>query len=590
MHSFGESKPQAKACTLNTCTASLLPKVKPTAITQVLDQLERAAQSFGLREHAKVPGLLARLSKSPFTDPDLLIRYHELLLFIRAYPQTTKVERLADKELASITQRVRALRDAEVDLTALQTPEVSGITGTPVTDTFTFPIVRWLIRHQPGRVALDWDWFEDEYRLAASLPRFIPLLEEDAAVEANVPYAEWLRAAAGRGKELQWLIERFESLPRTDKEKAELYEAQKLYVSWTPTYRASRTGMRLGGSKRFYHREPLIQRRNVSLPGELQATPSSLQLLPVEQGKVILDMAREASTVRYRELYGFTHGDPRRIFKTDLGRGVELFIVGLPPNWRLPMRAYHAAMIFKNGVAIGYFEGLSLFERMDSGFNLYYTFRAGETAWLYAKTLSVFRHLAGVTSFAIDPYQIGYENEEGIESGAFWFYRKLGFRPTSPEILELVTREEKRIATRKGYRTSASTLRKLATGPMIFELDKTMAGDWDRFQLRKIGLRAQELMAAKYQGDVEKMKTDVVKKLALVLQIDPGVWSAAEMSPLNDFAVALALVPDLAEWSITEKKDLVKTIRAKTRGDETSYLKLMQRHKRLRKSIIKVGS
>ena len=99
----------------------------------------------------------------------------------------------------------------------------------------------------------------------------------------------------------------------------------------------------------------------------------------------MLDLTRAASTVRYRELYGFTHGDPKKVFKTDLGRGVEVFITALPPGKRLPLRAYHAAMIFKNGVAIGYFEGISLFERMESGFNLYYTFRDGETAWLYAR-------------------------------------------------------------------------------------------------------------------------------------------------------------------------------------------------------------
>ena len=564
--------------------------MKPTATTQVLDQLERAAQSFGLREHAKVPRLLERLAKSQISDPDLLVRYHELLLFIRAYPQTARIASLADKELASISRRVNALRDADADLSSLETPETSGIAGTSVSDTFTFPIVRWLIRHQQGPAALDWDWFEDEYRLAASLPRFMPLLDEDAAVEANVPYPEWLRAAAGRGKELPWLVSRFESLPRTEKEKAELYEAQKLYVRWTQTYRASRTGMRLAGSKRFYHRGPLIQRRDVSLPDELEAPPSPLQELSVKQGEVILSMLRVASTARYRELYGFTHGDPRRVLKTYLGRGVELFVVSLPPKWRLPMRAYHAAMIFKNGVAVGYFEGLSLFERMDSGFNLYYTFRAGETAWLYAKTLNVFRHLAGVTSFALDPYQIGYENEEGIESGAFWFYRKLGFRPTSPEILEFVTREEKRIATRKGYRTPARTLRKIATGPMIFELDKTTLGDWDRFQLRKIGLRAQELMAAKYQGDVQKMRKEGVKKLARILEIDITAWGSAELSPVNDFASALALVPDLAKWNPAEKSQLVKIIQAKYRGDETRYLKLMQRHRRLREAILIVGS
>src|SRR6185436_7683372 len=154
-----------------------------------------------------------------------------------------------------------------------------------------------------------------------------------------------------------------------------------------------------------------------------------------------------------------------RVFQTNIGRGVDIFIMGLPANRRLPLRAYHAAMIFKNGVPIGYFEGISLFERMESGFNLYYTFRDGETAWLYARLLSIFRHLLGVTAFSIDPYQIGYENEEGIESGAFWFYRKLGFRPTSPEVTRLVLNEEKKIAARPGYRTSARILGKLAESP-----------------------------------------------------------------------------------------------------------------------------
>ena len=159
-----------------------------------------------------------------------------------------------------------------------------------------------------------------------------------------------------------------------------------------------------------------------------------LQRLARPQGDKVLALARETSTLRYRELYGFTHGDPARVLRVAIGRGVELFIVGVPAAKRLPLRAYHAAMIFKNGVPVGYFEGLSLFERMESGFNFYYSFREGETAWIYVKTLAVFHHLLGVTAFSIDPYQLGYENEEGIESGAFWFYRKLGFRPTRPHL------------------------------------------------------------------------------------------------------------------------------------------------------------
>jgi hypothetical protein len=381
-------------------------------------------------------------------------------------------------------------------------------------------------------------------------------------------------------------MKRFESLPKSEKEKAELYNSQKLYVRWDPPYESSRTGMRLPGSKIFYHRQPLIQRRDVSLSEELEKPSPAMQLLSPTEGERILDMAREASTVRYRELYGFTHGDPRRVFKADLGRGVALLIAGVPPNWRLPLRAYHAAMIFKNGIAVGYFEGLSLFERMESGFNLYYTFRDGETAWLYARTLNVFRHLAGVTAFVLDPYQIGYENEEGIQSGAFWFYRKLGFRPTKPDIMKLVLKEEERMTNQKAYRTSARTLRKLAEGPMIFELDQTRSGDWDRFQVRNIGLQIQHSLASHYGGDADRMRKEAVDVAARELNVAAEQWSDKQV---NDLAVSLSLIPDLGKWTDTEKLLLLKIVQAKTDADESEYLKLMQRHDRLRTAIVELG-
>jgi len=299
----------------------------------------------------------------------------------------------------------------------------------------------------------------------------------------------------------------------------------------------------------FFHNGPLIQRRDIRLNEVLDHPSPELRKLPLTEGEKALDFAREGSTIRYRELYGFTHGDPRHVYHAALGRGVDLFVSGLPPEKRLPLRAVHSATIYKNGVPIGYFEGLSLFERMESGFNLYYTFRDGETAWLYAWTLNVMRHFAGVTTFAIDPYQIGHENEEGIASGAFWFYRKLGFRPVRRDVLELVEKEEQKIATRSGYRTAARTLKRLAESPMIFELNKEHAGDWDRFQVRKIGFKTARQKA-------------------------------------KDFTELL----NLKSWSADEKGLLERIVRAKSSAEETTYLKLMRRHERLRREIINLGS
>jgi hypothetical protein len=99
---------------------------------------------------------------------------------------------------------------------------------------------------------------------------------------------------------------------------------------------------------------------------------------------------------------------------------------------------------------------------------LYYTFRDGETAWLYAMLLKLLQERSGVKSFSVDPYQIGHDNEEAIESGAFWFYRKLGFAPELRGLWQPLSKEEERIEAQPGYRTPPATLRKLAAGRLVY--------------------------------------------------------------------------------------------------------------------------
>ncbi len=505
-------------------------------ITEILNQLDELKNQFTPAGARRIERLLEQLSRKKFNDTDSLVHYHEILLFLRAYPQTASILHSAERELRSFSNRVSYLVDKEIDISPLQHPEVSGIAGTSVIDTFSFYIVRWLQQRYPSQVATDWEWFEDENRLAETWTRFMPLLEEDAWIEANVPYRKWLATARKGRSELGWLVEQFNELPKPDKERAELFDSQQIYVRWTPRFNVSRTSMRMPGRKPFYHRGPLIQRRDIDLIKQLEEPSPPLQKLSPAQGEKALDMARAASTVRYRELYGFTHGDPKYVYRAELGRGVELFLSGLPAERRLPLRACHSAMIYKNSVPVGYFEGLSLFERMESGFNLYYTFRDGETAWLYARILNVFHHFTGATAFSLEPYQVGHENEEGIESGAFWFYRKLGFRPTDRDVLRLTIREEEKIKTRTGYRTSAATLQKLAASPMIFELDSERRGDWDRFQIRKIGFKAQRGLSAE------------------------------------------------------EKQALAQIAKLKASREESQFLRSLQRDERLRSVIINLGS
>lgn len=554
--------------------------------------MEKLKAGFGNRD-AKLLRALRVLSTSKLTDADSLVRFHETLLSLRAYPPSARVLNQVDKILKTFAKRVNQLRESDADLSPLDEVAISGIAETSVTSNFSYEIVRWLVKKYPRQVSIDWDWFEEEDRFGNIMPRFLPLLEEEAMVEAHVPYRTWLREATGREHELAWIIRQFQSLKISNKAKAELYDSLKLHLIWKFPFRASRTGMKLPVRKIFFHRTPLIQRRDVSLTEALASPPIPIERLSRAAGEKILGLARETSVVRYRELHGFTYGDSRRVLKAHLGRGVDIFVMGVPPENRLPLRAYHAALIFKNGVPVAYFEGLSIFERMESGFNLYYTFREGETAWMFARTLRLMRQLLGVTVISIDPYQVGQDNEEGIESGAFWFYRKLGFRPVQPSLMRLALAEEQKIATRTGYRSSASTLRKLAAGHMLLETTpkpKGNAGEWDRFEIRNVGLSVQRRMARDFDGDARRIRVHSADTIKRILDLDTRRWSETKLRVFEDLALVLAMIPNIAHWSLKETQLALRIVLAKAARDEALYLKLMQQHARLRAAIIRLGS
>ncbi len=460
----------------------------------LLDRLEAAKRQFEPGGQAHTARLLTMLGRRHFPDAHSLIRFHESLLFFRAYPADEQIRRATDNLLASFPQRIHRLRNADAGLDPFEEPDVSGISGTAFSAIFTYDIARWLAARHPTRVNIDWD-ATDPTLLGPLLRRLHPFFDEDLLVEANIPYLDWFRAAKkGRGADLQWLISRIEQFPLQPVERAELYAGAKLAIRWElGAGRMTRSNLRLAGVRKFfYHAGPLLRRADVSLAAELESPKLSIQRLSRTRGEQFLDMARETSAMRYRELHGFTYGDPAHVIHAELGRGVEVFVAGVPPGHRLPLRAYHAGMFFKNAVPIGYIECLTLFDRMEVGFNLYYTFREGETAWLYARLLRLFRQLLGVTCFAVDPYQIGLHNQEAIDSGAFWFYRKLGFRPTDPKVARLLESEEKKLKAIPNYRTPLSTLRRLAAGWMIYEMPGAKPGQWDNFEVRRLAMRLEK--------------------------------------------------------------------------------------------------
>jgi hypothetical protein len=274
-------------------------------------------------------------------------------------------------------------------------------------------------------------------------------------VEAHPDWRAWFEK--GRGT-LQWLLDHITP---------EIYDLLEIPVRWEPG-EASRSHLRIPRRAIFYHDGSFLKREPNLIAKMLAGPPMPREILGAAWACKIADTIVDASAVRYRELYGFLHPDLARIEYASPGRGIDVFLFGPGLKHQLPVRDYLCGMFFKNGVPIGYIEGLIRDGNMEAGFNLYYTFRDGETAWLYAVLLKLLKERSGVQTFSVDPYQIGHENDEAIESGAFWFYRKLGFVPESKDLWPLLSREERRIKEQPGYRTPALTLKKLACSRLVY--------------------------------------------------------------------------------------------------------------------------
>ena len=150
------------------------------------------------------------------------------------------------------------------------------------------------------------------------------------------------------------------------------------------------------------------------------------------------------------------------------------------------------------------------------------------------------------------------------------------------------------MAAQRGYRSPARTLRKLADGHMLYDVPQAGRGnaghEWDRFEVRNIGLAVQRSMAAKYTGDARAMRADSAAYIARLLDIDASRWSEEARHLFEGLALVLAMIPGIGRWSAGEKHLAARIVRAKARGEEARYLRLMQTHTRLREALVRYGS
>jgi len=556
-----------------------------SAAAILLDELESLKVRFDPEAGGRKRELLRRLAGMRLPGAAAVLRLHELLCFWRAYPDDPALLRQIERMLADFAARpdLRRFRSALTD---------SGVAGTDIRYEFYVTMARWLARHWPERLWIDWPALPDSAPLEKTLNLLALYCETPGLDEFGFSAREWIERLKGPEEtDATFLVRRLADLPLDSFAREYFFEHLRLpMILDGGADGPSRTRARIRGAKVHYQTGPLNLDRP-DLCAEMKRPPLAVRPVSPRKGREIIHLAREAMVTRSRDLDVFAFGDPRDVRIIDCGGGLEFAAIGAIPERRLMFEAVYGFLTFQNGVPIGYVLNSALFGSVEIAFNIFETYRGGEAGYLYGRLLAVLRHLFGADTFTIYPYQLGGEgNEEGLRSGAWWFYQKLGFRARDEGVLRLMRRELKRLRARSGYRSSIATLEKLARENVYFDLRRQRDDVIGMLPLGEVGLRITEYLAGRFGADRRRAERVCAREARHLLRVrNLQGWSPGERLAWRRWSPLLLILPGLERWPAVDRKAVVEVVRAKGGVRESDFAVKFDRHRKLRRAVLKLA-
>ena len=286
-----------------------------------------------------------------------------------------------------------------------------------------------------------------------------------------------------------------------------------------------------------------------------------------------------------RETDAIAAAEPEGIEYHALGRGVAIALYTMAPGRRLPLDSHVGFMLFKNSLPVGYGGAWPFLGTAKIGVNIFAPFRGGESAYLFCQVLRVYRQRFGIDHFIAEPSQFGGGNREGLESGAFWFYYRLGFRPVDAALAALAAEEFQRMRSTPGYRPPLPVLRRFTRSDIELRLhpERTVAAACDPADL---SLAVSAWIAKRFHGDRAQSggSRDAHRDAGAGASRKSPAGPRPSAPHSSRFCLILCRIPDLARWPARDKARAIAVARAKG-GDEFRYYDLLRRHARLQAAL-----
>jgi hypothetical protein len=549
--------------------------------TRALREIETLKAAYGGDVSARKRTLLRTLGRARLSGAHEVTRFHEVLGFLQAFPDDAALLGEVERLLARFARR-RDLARHRRELAD------SGIAGTPIVFPFYAPTARWLARRWGERLRVEWKEFDRK----AELDRLFPILslyaETPGLDELDFGVRGWVEKLKGAEEtDAAFLVRRFAALRMPSAERDLLYESLEMPLRLSPGQGTpSRTLAKLPRARVVFQLGPLVKSRP-DVRAEIARPWAAVRAAPPREADRLIDAARASMVTRSRDLDVFEHASRADVRLAECGGGLQLAMIGARPEARLLLEAVYAFLTLKNGVPVGYVLASALFGSSEIAYNVFETFRGGESGAVYGRVLAAVRHLFGADTFTIFPYQLGgYDNPEALKSGAWWFYRKLGFLPKHPAVVKLMLKEERRMKADPGYRSPVPTLKKLAAENLYFHLGRPREDVIGILELPSVGLKVTQAVAARFGSDREKAAAVLTREAmtSLGLRSFSG-YSADERLAFARWAPLVAILPGLSKWTAAERRALVRVIRAKGGRRESDFVNLFDAHRKLRRAI-----
>lgn len=553
----------------------------------ILNQLKIQLTRFDTDAAEAKKELLKSIVSSTFYRSKDLIACHELLLFMAAYPQDKSLLVLTQKALQHISQEAARIangknqREAELLIR-------TGISGTETRANFSLTLCKHLLKEYPQAVQLyscegDETWSRELLRYS------LPVAESDQLNDAAVTLESWLinqQELTGINA-LQLLVDLLDGIDMSETIREQVFEALRVFVSITlHTTLPSRTFLRApAGLTHFQRKAPDKKTDTLSLINEPLSKP--LKLSDKEKHDLIC-AARASLMLLNRETDTITYTQLQSVEYYEAGRGIRVALFELQPSRRLPYETYAGYMAFKNGVPVAYGGAWPFGYTAKIGLNIYEPFRGGESAYLFCQLMRVYRQRFGVKEFVVEPYQMGHGNKEGLLSGAFWFYYRMGFRPTEEKTALLAHAEYERIQSQKGYRTPVTVMKKLVSCNAALIIEALPQYALTQFHLGWLSTCVSNYINTAFNGNRTKALHTCSSNMRKQLQVDNHTWNKKSVQEQYSF-IQLSLIfhqlNTINEWPKTDLERLRNFMFTKGASSEYSCVKWLQQNKTLQTEL-----